>query len=242
MRFAGKEKGGEVLNEKRFQGPLYSMLPTLESFVSNAIIMQCPISASLFREKMIINYPNNALRELMMNACMHRDYQSNMPIRLYQFDDHIEIMNAGGLYGEARPENFPMVNDYRNPIVAEAMKEMKYVNMFNQGVKRVQDMLRENGNKKAEFDVSKLTVFSVDVFSNEDSITQTTTQTLSEVQISIIDYIHNHPNASRKKIAANISNITENGVKYHMQKLQKQGIIKRVGADFGGHWEVTVSK
>ena len=242
VRFAGKEKGGEVLNEKRFQGPLYSMLPTLESFVSDAIIMQRPVSASLFREKMIINYPNNALRELMMNACMHRDYQSNMPIRLYQFDDHIEIMNAGGLYGEARPENFPMVNDYRNPIVAEAMKEMKYVNMFNQGVKRVQDMLRENGNKEAEFDVSKLTVFSVDVFSNEDSITQTTTQTttqtLSEVQISIIDYIHNHPNASRKEIAANISNITENGVKYHMQKLQKQGIIKRVGADFGGHWEI----
>lgn len=137
-------------------------------------------------------------------------------------------MNAGGLYCEARPENFPMVNDYRNPIVAEAMKEMKYVNMFNQGVKRVQDMLRENGNKEAEFDVSKLTVFSVDVFSNEDSITQT----LSEVQNAIIDYIHNHPNASRKEIAANISNITENGVKCHIQKLQKQGLIKRVGADF----------
>ena len=40
-------------------------------------------------------------------------------------------MNAGGLYGEARPENLPLVNDYRNPIVAEAMQEMKYVNMFN---------------------------------------------------------------------------------------------------------------
>jgi len=57
-----------------------------------------------------------------MNASMHRDYQSNMPIRLYQFDDRVEIMNAGGLYGEARPENFPTVNDYRNPVVAEAMK------------------------------------------------------------------------------------------------------------------------
>ena len=67
---------------------------------------------------------------------MRRDYQANMPIRLYQFYDHVEIMNAGGLYGEARPENFPTVNDYRNPIIAEAMKEMKYVNMFNHGVRR----------------------------------------------------------------------------------------------------------
>ena len=242
VRFSGKEKGGEVLNEKRFQGPLYNMLPILESFVSDAIIMQRPVAVSLFREKTIINYPNNALRELMMNACMHRDYQANMPIRLYQFDDHIEIMNAGGLYGEARPENFPMVNDYRNPIVAEAMKEMKYVNMFNQGVKRVQDMLRENGNREAVFDVSKLTVFCVDVFSNDDSITQTTTQTttqtLSDVQIAIIEYIHTHPNASRKEIAANISDITEDGIKYHIKRLQEKGIIKRVGADFGGHWEI----
>ncbi len=60
----------------------------------------------------------------------------------------------------------------------------------------------------------------------EDNIAQTTTQTttqttkiLSDVQMAIIEYIHSHPNASRKEIAANISGITENGVKYHMQKL-----------------------
>ena len=81
-----------------------------------------------------------------MNACMHRDYQSNMPIRFYQYEDRIEILNAGGLYGEARPENFPMVNDYRNPIVAEAMRGLKYVNMFNRGIQRVKNLLQENGN------------------------------------------------------------------------------------------------
>ena len=112
------------------------------------------------------------------------------------------------------------------------------INMFNQGVKRVQDMLRQNGNKEAKFDVSKLTVFCVDVFSNEDNIAKTTTQTLSDVQIAIIEYIHTHPNASRKEIAANINDITENGIKYHIKKLQEKGIIKRVGADFGGHWEI----
>lgn len=256
VRFDGKEKGGEVLNEKRFQGPLYNMLPALESFVKDAIVTQRPVPVTLFREKAIVNYPNAALRELLMNANMHRDYQSNMPIRLYQFDDHVEIMNAGGLYGEARPENFPTVNDYRNPVVAEAMKEMKYVNMFNQGVKRVQDMLRDNGNKEAEFDVSKLTVFCVNVFSNEEEImintpkvttqtttlttTLTTTQTLSEIQSAIIDYLRKHPSASRKEIASEIGNITEDGIKYNLQKLQKIGVLKRVGPNFGGHWEIII--
>ena len=166
VRFEGDAKGGNILNERRFQGSLFTMIPTLETFVGNAVVMQRPVAVSLFKEKDVINYPEKALRELMMNACMHRDYQSNMPVRLYQFDNYVEIMNPGGLYGEARPENFPYVNDYRNPVVAEAMKEMKYVNMFNQGISRVQNMLADNGNKKAEFDVSKLTVFGVTVYSN----------------------------------------------------------------------------
>ena len=136
-------------------------MPELELFVSNAIITQRPVAISLFREKAVINYPNNALRELLMNACMHRDYQSNMPVRLYQFDDHIEIMNAGGLYGEARPENFPHVNDYRNNVVAEIMKTFDYVNMFNHGISEVQDALRTNDNPPAEFNVNLVTAFSV---------------------------------------------------------------------------------
>ena len=104
-----------------------------------------------------------------MNACMHRDYQANMPIRLYQFDDYIEVMNAGGLYGEASPENFPLVNDYRNPLVAEAMRVMKYVNKFNRGVTRVQDMLKDNGNPPAGFDVNTITAFRVNVHATNES-------------------------------------------------------------------------
>lgn len=65
--------------------------------------------------------------------------------------------------------NCKIKNDYRNPIIAEAMKEMKYVNMFNQGIRRVQDMLLENGNKEAVFDVSKLTAFEVIVPSTVDA-------------------------------------------------------------------------
>ena len=103
------------------------------------------------REKNQSNYPADALRELLLNACMHRDYQANMPTRFYQFANRIEIMNPGGLYGKARPENFPDVNDYRNPIIAQALKVMGYVNMFNRGVSRVKNMMVENGGVEPVF-------------------------------------------------------------------------------------------
>ncbi len=180
VRFAGKGKGGDILNERQFAGPLYKMLPTLESFVKDAIITQRPVPETLFRERTVWNYPEGAIRELLMNACMHRDYQANMPIRLYQFDDYIEVMNAGGLYGEARPENFPSVNDYRNPLMVEAMRVMKYVNKFNRGVTRVQEMLKDNGNPPAEFDVNTITAFRVNIHAtNESDLSKGTSQPLS---------------------------------------------------------------
>lgn len=189
VRFAGKDKGGDILNERQFAGPLYKMLPSLESFVRDGIITQRPIPETLFRERTVWNYPEGAIRELLMNACMHRDYQANMPIRLYQFDDYIEVMNAGGLYGEARPENFPSVNDYRNPLVAEAMRVMKYVNKFNRGVTRVQEMLKDNGNPPAEFDVNTMTAFRVNIHAtNESDFSKGTSQTAKTIEEKIIEF------------------------------------------------------
>lgn len=161
VHFAGEDTGSEILNERQIRGSLCSILPKLESFVKDAIVTARPMPVSILREQIVFNYPELALRELLMNACMHRDYQSNMPIRIYQFSNRIEILNAGGLYGEARPENFPTVNDYRNPIIAEAMRGMKYVNMFNRGIQRVKTMLRENGNPEPVFNVGKITAFEV---------------------------------------------------------------------------------
>lgn len=122
-----------------------------------------PVPVSVFREETITNYPYWAIRELMMNACMHRDLQSNAPIRLYEYANHIEIMNPGGLYGDARPENFPNVNDYRNPLIASSMKTLGYVNMFNRGIGQVQIELKNNGNPPAKFNINLLTAFAVNI-------------------------------------------------------------------------------
>ncbi|MBO4531726.1 MAG: hypothetical protein J5767_13935 [Paludibacteraceae bacterium] len=55
------------------------------------------------------------------------------------------------------------MNDYRNPLVASAMKTLGYVNMFNRGVGQVQTDLQENGNLPTEFNVNLITAFKVEV-------------------------------------------------------------------------------
>lgn len=185
VRFEGKDNGGKILNERRFEGPLYSVLPRLESFIQDAIITKRPIPISILREKDVYNYPYKALRELLMNALMHRDYQANTPTRLYQYDDHIEILNPGGLYGQARPENFPNVNDYRNSVLAEIMRTLSYVNMFNHGVREVKMLLTENGNPAPLFKVDYVTAFAVDIPVAMDNISHTENQPVQEFRQDI---------------------------------------------------------
>jgi len=188
--------------------------------------------------EMVYNYPYWALRELAMNAVMHRDYQSNTPIRLYQFDDRIEIMNAGNLYGNARPENFPNVNDYRNPIIAEAMKVLGYVNRFSRGVNRVNQELVANGNPEAYFKFNLLTVFEVTVKLSQKSLEGRTTQKASNVQKAILELLAASPSLSREGLAQQIGNITADGIKYHLDQLKRKGLITRVGGRKEGAWLV----
>lgn len=161
--FDGLDNAADISNQNEFSGNLLSMLPKLEAFVETSVIQKRPSPVSVLQEEILVNYPQWAIRELLMNAVMHRDYQSNTPTKFYQYKDRLEIVNPGGLYGNARPENFPDVNDYRNPVIAEALKVMGYVNKFNRGIARVQKELVDNGNGKAYFTVDKVTVFSVNV-------------------------------------------------------------------------------
>lgn len=72
---------------------------------------------------------------LFQNGIWHRDDSTNGPIYFYQYDDWIEIINHGNLYGRENKQNFPKVNDYRNIVVAEAMKVLGFVNRHSRGVR-----------------------------------------------------------------------------------------------------------
>ena len=109
------------------------------------------------REIRTSTYPRSSLQQLVANAVMHRTYEgTNAPIHVYWFDDRIEILNPGGPYGEATVENFgqPGVVDYRNPVLAEAMRVMGHVQRFGFGIQAARRDLRANGNPELEFDVT----------------------------------------------------------------------------------------
>jgi ATP-dependent DNA helicase RecG len=60
--------------------------------------------------------------------------------------------------------------------------------------------------------------------------TQKTTQ-------SILDIIARKPGSTRKELAE-ATGVSDNGIKYHLRRMQKNGVLRRIGPDKGGHWEV----
>ncbi len=165
VKFDGNSLTDAVINEKRFSSNLVELLINLVDFIKNNLIREKLIKTDGFRQEKRLNYPLFAIRELVMNAIMHRNYESNAPIRIYEFSDRIEIQNSGGLYGDANSYNFPKVSDYRNPVIAEVLKNLGYIERFNIGISRAQAELKQNGNLEAKFDLSLQTQFLVTIFS-----------------------------------------------------------------------------
>ena len=100
-------------------------------------------------------YPETALLQIVHNAIMHRRYEgTNAPVRVYWFNNRIEIDNPGGLHGTVRANmaQFPNAGcDYRNPNLAEAMKTLNLVQKFGSGLELAQQDLEKNGNPPMEW-------------------------------------------------------------------------------------------
>lgn len=168
IKFGGEQMTDTVDFEKQFSGALISELKSIDDFIKNNIIKERNIKSDSFQEKTIKNYSYWAIRELMMNAVMHRSYESNSPIYIYEFSNRIEIVNPGGLFGDVNVHNFPHASDYRNIVLAESMKRLGYVNRFNYGIQNAIHELTKNGNGEPEFDLTLITKFKVNIYINKE--------------------------------------------------------------------------
>ncbi|HEV8062651.1 MAG TPA: ATP-binding protein [Gemmataceae bacterium] len=105
-------------------------------------------------EQLTPDFPLVALQQIARNAILHRSYENtNAPVRLYWFDDRVEIQNPGGPFGQVTKENFGHSGayDYRNPNLAAVMKELGYVQRFGFGIVTARRELAKNGNPPLEF-------------------------------------------------------------------------------------------
>ena len=153
LRVAGADLSDPVVDDRRCGGPIPHLIRRIDDklLAHNRTAVEF---TSGFSETRTPAYPMAALRQLVRNAVTHRTYEgTNAPVRVYWFDDRIEIGSPGGPYGALNSGNFgrPGVVDYRNPILAEAMRVLGLAQRYGAGIPIARRALRDNGQPEPEF-------------------------------------------------------------------------------------------
>ena len=162
VRYEGNDQASNITDQEELRGNLIGILETLARILT-ANVRTALRDVGGLRQEGQPDYPLNALRELVLNAITHRDYEHFFaPTRILWFDDRVEITSPGGPFGVVTKDTFAVRNDYRNPALAAAMKTLGYVNRFGRGITLVRVALEQNGNPPAEFQVED-TYWSVTV-------------------------------------------------------------------------------
>ena len=162
IRFDGEKLTDPIKNQKEVSGVLQDQIVRIEDILRYNIATTLSLSDNGMRVESS-DYPFLSLSQLIRNAVMHRNYESHTPVKVYWFTDRIEIQSPGGPYGELNKDNFGSegLTSYRNPIIAEALKILNYVEKFGFGIPQAKKALKENGNPDLEFQIKESTVLAI---------------------------------------------------------------------------------
>jgi ATP-dependent DNA helicase RecG len=153
LRINGKQLTDPISDQKVVTGTITDQVRELDLLARAWNRTRADMSGPVRKD--YSDYPEVAIRQLLRNALMHRNYDmTNSPVRLSWYDDRIEILSPGGPFGIVTPKNFGSENltDYRNPNLADAMKTLGIVERFGFGITAARQSCAANGNAPPNFD------------------------------------------------------------------------------------------
>lgn len=170
--------GERFIDNQRIDGTLPQMINGAMQFVRNNIKTKTIIDSATGKRRDRTEYPIVAVRELVLNALIHRDYSihtDSAPITIRRFSDRLEIENPGGLYGRMTIDQLgKMSADTRNPFIANAMEIMNETENRYSGIPTVLAAMEEYGLPAPVFS-SERGIFKVVLYNGENSNTVTVT-------------------------------------------------------------------
>ena len=128
-----------------------------------------------------------------------------------------------------------------NPDIANVFFRSGMIEAWGRGVEKVFDSCRKSGIKEPYLRYEQTGLWVEFVFTTQKTIQKTTQKTIQKTiqkQQKILSILKKNPGASQQEIAKILGNISSNGVKYHLRKMRDSGLIRRVGPDKGGLWEI----
>jgi len=140
-RFKGKDRT-EFIDRLDIEGGILNAIDEVPKFIRRNTKMAARIKT--MKRQDIPEYPEVAVREVLINAIVHADYSlTGMRILVAVYDDRMEIQNPGMLpFGMTLDELKAGVSKIRNRVIARIFREMKLIEEWGSGYKRVIEACR----------------------------------------------------------------------------------------------------
>ena len=124
------------LDRKEFRGPVYEQLENAQRFLMQYLRKAAIIEG--IRRNDVYEIPIEALREIIANAILHRNYLVHAYVQVSVFDDRVEVLSPGGLFDNlSKAEMMAGLSRLRNPLLAGIFHRMGIVERWGTGINRV---------------------------------------------------------------------------------------------------------
>ena len=238
-----------IIDDLLLKEPLPVAIEEAMIFIKKHINLSFDFDGSLKRKE-TWQYPLDALRELLLNAVIHRDYRNTSDIIIKIFDDHIVFTNPGKLYGNLTIEDLKRddyVPAHRNRLLAEAFYLTGDIEKYGTGFIRVRELIKDFPGTTLE--INEMGDFLVVGVSTTPIKTPTKTPIktptkkvagLSSLERKVFHEIKKDNAITFNRIATALS-ISRYTVVEYVNKLKTKGFIKRHGGSRAGYWEILIS-
>ncbi len=235
-RFKGVVKE-DFIDMKDFDGNLFQNLERAIAFLQEHLRLQATIKGLRREEKWEI--PLEALREAIINALIHRDYEEQGFVYIKVYDEQIVIANPGKL-----PEDLTIADLYkehesklRNPLLAQAFYYAGFIDIWGRGILNILQWLEENDLPKPNFEVSgghfRIMFKRPEI---KEKVSGTLTGTLSGTLNQVIICIRENPGIQANQVSERLKRPIDT-VKKQIKQLVDKSLIERKGSrKTGGYW------
>ena len=192
-----------------------------------------------------LEVPAEALREAVLNALCHRQYERyNLTIGIAIYDDRIEIENPGILPPQITPENIrePHISYPYNPLIANVLYSTTYIENWGSGVKRIIEACQKRGVAAPTWSINGGFVVVTfvrptngDTQDDTQGVTKDVTKQLSDRQKFILQLIENDAFVTTNEMSQK-TGVTTRTIKRDLEYLQEQRILAREGGRKEGRW------
>jgi ATP-dependent DNA helicase RecG len=240
VRFAGTEPRGPgglpgYSRREEIVGPLPRLIEAAWQVIWEEMRVAAVVKGLVREEKS--EYPTFAVREALVNAVCHRDYQvSGRRIEVRLFDDRMEVVSPGGLPGYITVDNIVEEHFSRNPRLVHGLFQWGFIEELGLGVDRMIEDMVNAGHSPPEFRDAPYAFAVILKNTRVRPAAQAWESNMNERQLQALSYIQEHGRITNREYRSLCPSVTAETLRLDLVDLADRGILLKIGAKRGTYY------